>query len=86
MAHLSLDECAINSVLLHEVVRRAVFNDSARLQNEDAIEMSQGRQSMRNGNDRASVHQVCQCALNRFFGFTVESRRRFVKQQQRSAF
>jgi thiamine pyrophosphate-dependent acetolactate synthase large subunit-like protein len=31
------------------------------------------------GNDRASVHQFCQCALNRFFGFTVESRRRFVK-------
>ena len=27
MAHLPLDECAINSVVLHEVVRRAVFND-----------------------------------------------------------
>ena len=32
MAHLSLDECAINSVALHQVVRGAVFDDSARLQ------------------------------------------------------
>jgi hypothetical protein len=42
MAHFSLDECAIKPVSLHEVVRRTVLHHSSGLQNDDAIEISQG--------------------------------------------
>jgi hypothetical protein len=72
-AHFALDECAIKPVSLHEVVRRTVLHHSPRLQNDDAIEISQGGQPVRDGNHRAPPHQASQRDLNLLFGFAVES-------------
>ena len=68
--------------MAHQMVRRTVLNDLSGLQHDDAVEVSDRREAMRDRDHRAPSHQLAERLLNGFLGFTIERRRRFVQQKQ----
>ena len=47
---------AIRTLILHQPIRRTVFDDLTGFEHYDTIEVPQRRQTMRNRNDRAPAH------------------------------
>jgi hypothetical protein len=54
--HLALHQLAIDPFAEHENIRRAVLNDTAGLQDHDAVEIADRGKSVRDRHNRASVH------------------------------
>jgi hypothetical protein len=80
-AHLPLNEAAINPIMAHQVVRRPVLNDLSGVQYDNAVEISDCREPMRDRNYRPALHQSPECLLNRFLGFAIERGRRLIQQK-----
>jgi hypothetical protein len=80
-AHLPLNEAAINLIMAHQVVRRPVLNDLSGVQYDNAVEISDCREAMRDRNYRAALHQSPKCLLNRFLGFAIKRGRRLIQQK-----
>ena len=82
-AYLLLDKLAVRTVDIHKPLRLAVLDDPAASEDENAIEIAQGRQAMRDGDHRSPFHEAGQRVADRFFGVAVERGRRFVEQKDR---
>ena len=81
--HLGFDQFAVNAVPLQERLWRAVLDDLALLQNDDAIEIAHRRQAVGDGNDGAAAHQAAQRLADQLLGFAIQRRGGLVEQQQR---
>src|SRR3569623_1630976 len=62
---------------------RSLFDDPALLDDDQAVERGDGRQSMRDGDDSLVAHQQLQLTLNRGLDLAVERRGRFIEYQDR---
>ena len=50
-SYLLLQQPAVDAFAARQLIRRAILNDPARLQDEDTVETAHGRQPMCNGNE-----------------------------------
>src|SRR5690242_15345369 len=60
---------------------RASLDDTARLDDQDLIRTSDGREAVRDDKRRTSAHQVLQPFLNQRFGFGVEAGSGFIEDE-----
>jgi hypothetical protein len=71
------------SAVLDQVRRRAVLDHLAVLDNDDAVELTQRGEPVRDGYDGTAGHQPGQCLANGLLGLGVQRRCRLVEQQDR---
>src|ERR1700722_19008568 len=79
--HLALNQLPIKPFPAHQQVGRAVLDDLAGLQHDDAVEIAHGGEPVRDGDDGAAAHQAGERLADDLLGFAVERRSGFVEQQ-----
>ena len=79
--HFALYQPPINAFAMEENVRRTVLHDFTGIEHDNAIKIAHGREPMRDGDHRASVHQPAQCLADGFFRLAVQRRCGFVEQK-----
>src|ERR1700690_791028 len=64
---------------LNELVVRTLFDNSAAVEDDDAVHLAQRRKTVRNRYDGLLVHKLMQRFLNLDLAFAIEGARRFVE-------
>src|SRR5688572_23619591 len=82
-AELQRVQPVIGAATVHELFVRAVLDDAATLENENAIRVLDGREPVRDDEHRASGEQALDGLLDESLALGVERRRRLVENQDR---
>src|SRR5687767_3630026 len=80
---LQLVEAFVFASVFEQVAMCSGFDDAPSFHYDDLVGPPDGRQSVCDDDRRLVLEQVCESLLNEQFGFSVEGRRSFVKDQNR---
>src|SRR5579872_4121599 len=69
-----------------QIAMRALLDDAARFEDDQSIHLRDGRQPVRNSNDRLAGHQRAETRLDGGFDLAIERGSGFVKHQDRRVF
>src|SRR5262249_44423737 len=82
-AGLAPPQRRIVAILRKQIAMRALLDDTAPVEHNEAIHLRDGREAMRDRDHRLVSHERTQARLNGGFDFAVERRGRFVEYQDR---
>ena len=73
-ARLPAPQARIGAAQVQELGMSAFFDDVAVIEHDEAVEAGDCRQAMRDGNDRAALHQAVELLLDRCLDLRIERR------------
>src|SRR6185312_1945025 len=85
-AHLAIPELRVSPAFGQQLAMRAVFDDAAGIEIDDAVHAGDRRQTVRDGDDSAAPHEGPETLLDQVFGLGIERGCGFVQDEDLRVF